>query len=200
MFRECVNRKEFLFSEISATLEVHFEIVPDELGLWRCSLYEVNSVCYSQFSLWFNNFFLILHTRQLPPENSHCWPPCMNNQQNTILTDETTDSAKSLINRPSNWPSHITSPSALWSRQGASCDPRFTKTMRCERQRGPRRTGIFKVHYHHTPSSRSSVKSAGHAGFLQAVCTLILLSLPQIPKGSDSPFFLQIFSPQILIS
>lgn len=142
MFRECVNRKEFLFSEISATLEVHFEIVPDELGLWRCSLYEVNSVCYSQFSLWFNNFFLILHTRQLPPENSHCWPPCMNNQQNTILTDETTDSAKSLINRPSNWPSHITSPSALWSRQGASCDPRFTKTMRCERQRSSRCTTI----------------------------------------------------------
>lgn len=89
---------------------------------------------------------------------------------------------------------------ALWSRQGASCDPRFTKTMTCEHQRGPRRTGIFKVHYHQTPSSRSSVKSAGHAGFLQAVCTLILLSLRRIPKASDSPFFWQISSPQISIS
>lgn len=101
-------------------------------ALRRCSLYEVNSVCYAQFSLSFNNFFLILHThneRQLPPEKSHCWPPCTNNQQNTILTDETTDSAKSLINRPSNsslieargqlWP-QIHQDNEVWTPEGPS--------------------------------------------------------------------------------
>lgn len=152
-------------------------------ALRRCSLYEVNSVCYAQFSLSFNNFFkFFTHTMsgnchlKTVAVDHHVW--IIGRTQSSQMRQQTLRSPWSIDRQP-----------ALWSRQGASCDPRFTKTMRCEHQRGPRRTGIFKVHYHQTPSSTSSVKSAGHAGFLQAVCTLILLSLRWIPKGSDSPFF-----------
>lgn len=117
------------------------------------------------------------------------------NQLDTIFTEETTDSRKLLINRPSDWASRIRSPSALWSRQGGRCDPRFIKAMRCEHQRGSSENwhlqGVLASH-----TFKLQFCDVWSASWVPSSC----LHSPPFIGASDPKrfFFWQINSPQIV--